>query len=194
MSVDATHLDEDCRAINSTKCAAFDPKGHYLTPQWYYGSYNTWSINQFFTAWSAAIDAIAKGNPSTINSYAQPADFDSFTAANNHNQASIDVALNNMIIQAPKNPQNAALTAVLKTFKSFTTYDTTKIDTADPPISTLLQIRLEQVLKHLETDIESFLNMAAGGAFSTADIASSAELTKALWPESGAVAHIETSG
>lgn len=149
------------------------------------------AINQFFTAWSVAIEYIAKGNPSIINTAAQPADFDALTAAHNKNLVSIDIALNNLIIQAPKNPQNAALTAVLKTFKSFTTYDAGRINTADPPIATLLQVRLEQVLKHVETDIPSFLDMAAEGAFSTADITTSADLTKALWPNNGAVASID---
>ena len=152
---------------------------------------NCLAINQFFTAWSAAVKFIAKGNPSIINTAAQPADFDAFAAAHSKEQVSVDVALNNLIIQAPKNPQNNALADVLKTFKSFTTYDASTISTANPPIATLLEVRLEQVLKHVETDIPSFLAMAANGAFSSANITSSAELTKALWPENGAVASID---
>lgn len=38
----ASHTGEDCTEISSTKCEKFDPKLHYLSPQWYYGSYNTW--------------------------------------------------------------------------------------------------------------------------------------------------------
>ena len=33
---------QDCTEINSTKCEKFDPNQHYLSPQWYYGAYNTW--------------------------------------------------------------------------------------------------------------------------------------------------------
>lgn len=37
------NLHQDCTAINSTKCAPFnDPIFHYLSPQWFYGAYNTW--------------------------------------------------------------------------------------------------------------------------------------------------------
>lgn len=149
------------------------------------------AINQFFTAWSNAIKYIGKNNPTTINIAAQPQDFDAFRAAHATTQVSIDTALKNLITLAPKNLQNDALYAVLETFKSFTTYDSSKIDTADPPVVDLLQIRLEQVLKHVETDVPTFVAFAAKGAFSTADITTSATLTKALWPENGAVGSIE---
>ncbi|KAL8636900.1 MAG: hypothetical protein Q9228_005763 [Teloschistes exilis] len=37
-----SNVGQDCTTINSTTCEEFDPKFRYLSPQWYYGAYNTW--------------------------------------------------------------------------------------------------------------------------------------------------------
>lgn len=189
--VAATLPGHDCLEINSAKCVEFDPKLHYLSPQWYYGSYNTWSINQFFSAWSNAIKAIGGGDPSIINTAAVPQDIDEFSAAKSGNVVSIDVALHNLIIQAPKSVQNDALAAALKTFKTFVTYDTSKVESANPPIATLLDIRLQQLLRHVEKDLPSFLAMASNGTFSTEHIITRQDLLKTLWPGSDVMVSID---
>lgn len=33
---------QNCTAINSDQCQQLNPTQHFLTPQWYYGSYNSW--------------------------------------------------------------------------------------------------------------------------------------------------------
>ena len=33
---------QNCTTINSNQCQKLDPAEHYLSPQWYYGSYNSW--------------------------------------------------------------------------------------------------------------------------------------------------------
>ncbi|KAL9601510.1 MAG: hypothetical protein Q9219_002462 [cf. Caloplaca sp. 3 TL-2023] len=200
----------DCTEINSTKCAKPEPSAPHTSAQGYYGSYNTWckffsrllvatteayagrvAINQFFTAWSEAIKYIAKGNPSIINDAATPADFDTFLAAKNKNMVSIDVALNNLISRASSSPQTDALKAALETFETFSKYDSSKVSSANPPIATLMDVRLQQLLRHVETNVPSFIAMGKNGAFSQANVASSASLVKELWPQGGAIASID---
>lgn len=36
-----SNFKQDCTGITSS-CEALDPKLHYLSPQWYYGAFNTW--------------------------------------------------------------------------------------------------------------------------------------------------------
>lgn len=42
-----SNLKQDCTTLNSTTCEEFDPKDTYLSPQWYYGAYNTWCKSSF---------------------------------------------------------------------------------------------------------------------------------------------------
>lgn len=149
------------------------------------------AINQFFSAWSNAIKAIGRGDPSIINTAAVPQDIDEFSASKSGNQVSIDVALHNLIIQAPKSLQNDALAAALKTFKTFVTYDTSKIESTNPPIATLLDIRLQQLLSHVGKDLSSFLAMASNGTFSTEPVMTRQDLLKTLWPGSDTTVTID---
>ncbi|KAL9577958.1 MAG: hypothetical protein Q9212_006034, partial [Teloschistes hypoglaucus] len=127
-----SNVKQDCTTINSTTCKEFDPKFRYLSPQWYYGAYNTWSMNHFLTSWSLAIHKLAVGSPSTLATLATPTDIDAFTSAHNPGQkTNIDVALKNLIIQAPKNDQNAALAALLPNHKSTIEYDGQNIEAGE---------------------------------------------------------------
>ncbi|KAL8711169.1 MAG: hypothetical protein Q9220_004314 [cf. Caloplaca sp. 1 TL-2023] len=191
-----SNLKQDCTVLNSSNCASFDPKFQYLAPQWFYGAHNTYTINRYLTSWSAALKHIQATAPSIITSAAQPNDFDAFRAAHNTNaqganSVNIDIALANLIHLSGSTPQSDALAALLPTFKSFTTYDANNIVKADPPVADLLQIRLQQLLKHVESDVPSFVQMAGKGAFSVPEVISSATLVKALNPKDADVASIE---
>ncbi|KAI4246232.1 MAG: hypothetical protein LQ352_006426 [Teloschistes flavicans] len=148
------------------------------------------AINQFFTSWSTAIQKIATGSPATLQTAAQPADFDDFAAAHNNGQTNIDTALANLIKQAPKNDQNAALMVILPTLTSTLEYDGSNV--VAETVEKGLQVRLAQLLKHVETDLDAFVAFAKAGAFSTAKIEGAAELVKAIWPEGGQVGSIES--
>ncbi|KAL8856510.1 MAG: hypothetical protein Q9178_006909 [Gyalolechia marmorata] len=184
---------QDCIRINSKQCLRLDIAGHYLSPQWFYGSYNSWSINQFFSGWYNATKRIAAEHPEIIYNAAKPVDFDEFLAANNNNTVSIDLALSNLITLGPKDPQNDALRGVLKSFNANITYYSNNVERASPPVATLLQVRLEQVLKHVQSDLPSFLAMASNGTFTKPMYSegfnkpkgvSSDDLICAWWPES----------
>ncbi|KAL9023436.1 MAG: hypothetical protein Q9180_008236 [Flavoplaca navasiana] len=164
--VATTNLEQDCTQINSTKCQPFDPNFSYIHPQWYYGAYNTWSINNFFTSWYKAIDIIAKEYPAVIVNAAKPEDIDTFLAFKNNGQTSIDAALRGLIIKTDSEPQRDALMAAISEYPSTVKYDSNNIETADPPVATLLKTRLAQLLKYVESDLPAFLAMAAEGAFS----------------------------
>lgn len=56
--------------------------------------------------------------------------------------------------------------AAISEYPSTVKYDSNNIETADPPVATLLKTRLAQLLKHVESDLPAFLDMAAEGAFS----------------------------
>ncbi|KAI4281356.1 MAG: hypothetical protein L6R38_003751 [Xanthoria sp. 2 TBL-2021] len=109
---------QNCTAINSEQCQHLNPRQHFLSPQWYYGSYNSWSINKFFSGWSTAIKQVDAMNPYVIHNVSKPQGVDEFLAAKTtDNTISIDLVLNNLITRAPSDPQNDALRAVLKTFR-----------------------------------------------------------------------------
>ncbi|KAL8946774.1 MAG: hypothetical protein Q9222_006877 [Ikaeria aurantiellina] len=195
-----SNLKQDCTVLNSTNCAPFDPQFHYLSPQWYYGAHNTYTINQYLTTWSAALKHIHSTNPSIITSAAQPIDIDAFRAAHANSNAqggpgaslvNIDIALANLIHLSGSNPQSDALLALLPIFKSFLTYDANAIEKANPPVADRLQIRLQQLVKHVESDVEGFLIMAGNGSFSVPEVVSSAGIVKGLSPEEGEVGSIE---
>ena len=56
--------------------------------------------------------------------------------------------------------------AAMNAFPSTVKYDSSNIETANPPVATALKTRLEQLLRHVESDLPAFLAMAAEGAFS----------------------------
>ncbi|KAL8657306.1 MAG: hypothetical protein Q9226_002040 [Calogaya cf. arnoldii] len=160
---------QNCTTTNYEQCQKLDPAEHYLSPQWYYGSYNSWSINQFFSGWVKAIRSVAKGEPSFLQEAAEPEGVDEFLAAKNLDKTvSIDLVLGNLITRAKSDPQNDALRAVLKTFKpnSYKLGDKTKSAKPDPLLPFLLEKRLNETLYHVESNMTSFLAMATNGRFS----------------------------
>ncbi|KAI4112115.1 MAG: hypothetical protein LQ339_000123 [Xanthoria mediterranea] len=160
---------QNCTAINSDQCQQLNPTQHFLTPQWYYGSYNSWSINHFFSTWSNAIKQAHALNPSVLTNATKPQGIDEFLAAKNPNtNTSIDLVLNNLITLGPSNPQTDALRAVLKSFRpnSYSVADTTDSGKPEALLPALLQMRLADTLRHVETNLTSFLTMAANGTFS----------------------------
>lgn len=127
---------------------------------------NDMDINKFFTTWYNAINILGKEYPKVIYDAAKPEDIDTFVAAHNKGQVSIDVALRGIIIQTTQGPQTNALLAAMKAFPSPVKYDSSNIEKANPPVATALKTRLEQLLLHVESDLPGFLAMAAEGAFS----------------------------
>ncbi|KAL8672104.1 MAG: hypothetical protein Q9168_003409 [Polycauliona sp. 1 TL-2023] len=163
-----SNLKQDCTKINSTAtCTPFNPKEHYLSPQWYYGSYNTWSINNFFTGWFNTVSLINERYPEIIPQYAAPAGDDVFINSKTNGQISIDIALRNLIQRVP-GTQTLALIHLTNLNPSNVTYDSNNIDTADPPIAAALMSRLKELLLYVESDLPAFLEMAANGIFSEA--------------------------
>ncbi|KAL8848355.1 MAG: hypothetical protein Q9221_006604 [Calogaya cf. arnoldii] len=158
---------QNCTTINSNQCQKLDPAEHYLSPRWYYGSYNSWSINQFFSGWVTAIRSVAAGEPSFLQEATKPQGIDEFTTKNTDNTVSIDLVLGNLITRAKSDPQNDALRVVLKTFKpnSYTLGDKTNSGKPDPLLPFLLEKRLNETLYHVESNMTSFLAMATNGRF-----------------------------
>ncbi|KAI4207819.1 MAG: hypothetical protein LQ346_000322 [Caloplaca aetnensis] len=216
-----TNLKQDCTQINSTKCEPFDPESHYLSPQWYYGAFNTWckykdiasntfiahlgtqadmnriAINQYFTRWYKAIDTISREHPATIYAAAQPQDIDVFVAANKKQELSIDVALRNLISTARETPQTHALVGAMKAFPSFVTYNSSNVEKNNPPVATFLKTRLEQLLRQVESDLPAFLAMAKNGTFSQKstlpEVAAVEGLVDQLYPEGAAMVSIDSA-
>ncbi|KAI4237908.1 MAG: hypothetical protein LQ349_001491, partial [Xanthoria aureola] len=123
-------------------------------------------INVFFTRWYNTIHILSKEHPQVIHDVAKPQDIDTFVAAKNNGQVLIDVALRGLIFRSTQSPQTNALVAAMNAFPSTVKYDSSNIETANPPVATALKTRLEQLLRHVESDLPAFLAMAAEGAFS----------------------------
>ncbi|KAI4253883.1 MAG: hypothetical protein L6R42_007409 [Xanthoria sp. 1 TBL-2021] len=110
---------QNCTAIDSEQCQQLNPRQHFLSPQWYYGSYNSWwltkfqqhpAINKFFSGWSNAIKQVDAINPYVIHNASKPQGVDEFLAAKTTDKTiSIDLVLNNLITRAPSDPQNDAV-------------------------------------------------------------------------------------
>ncbi|KAL8755580.1 MAG: hypothetical protein Q9199_003546 [Rusavskia elegans] len=115
------------------------------------------AINKIFSGWSNAIKQVDAINPYVIHNASKPQGVDE----------SIDLVLNNLITRAPSDPQNDALRAVLKIFRpnSYTLGDKTNSGKPDMLLPVLLQMRLADTLRHVETNLTSFLTMAANGTF-----------------------------
>ncbi|KAI4119194.1 MAG: hypothetical protein LQ345_000845 [Seirophora villosa] len=178
-----SNFKQDCTGITSS-CEELDPKIHYLSPQWYYGAFNTWSINDFFKTWHKAIDTVSKKNPATLVDAATPNDFDTFLGAQNNGKISVDVPLNALVRKAGKNAKTDALAALIKAYPAKAKYDSAKIEKADPPIATHLKMRLEELLKIAETNLDAFVDFASNGTFSLKPRDFAAEsLVDLLYPE-----------
>ncbi|KAL8674040.1 MAG: hypothetical protein Q9168_001572 [Polycauliona sp. 1 TL-2023] len=155
---------QKCRAINSTICHEPDPALHYLSPQAFYGAYNSWALNYFFTAWLNAIDVVSKNAPDVLINAAQP--------ITNTRAISIDRILNNLINSLSWNAQNEALRDMLHAYQpdaSVVYYDGLNGEYSggllNPDIPLMLQTRLARVHEHVQDDLPSFLAMTANGTF-----------------------------
>ncbi|KAI4261542.1 MAG: hypothetical protein L6R42_003256 [Xanthoria sp. 1 TBL-2021] len=101
------------------------------------------NINEFFTTWYKAINILSKEYPKVIYDAAKPEDIDTFVAAHNKGQVSIDVALRGLIIQTTQGPETIAFLAAKKAFPSPVKYDSSNNEKANPPVATGLKARLE---------------------------------------------------
>lgn len=160
---------------------------------------NCIAINQYITRWYKAIDTLSKEHPATIYAAAQPhdRDMDAFlVASNKQQQLSIDVALQALVGKAAETPQILALAAAMKAFPSLVKYNSTNVEEAKPPLATLLKTRLEQLLRHLESDMPAFLAMAKKGTFSQnstlPEVAAVEALIDELRPEGRAMVSINS--
>ncbi|KAL8647869.1 MAG: hypothetical protein Q9226_006248, partial [Calogaya cf. arnoldii] len=130
------------------------------------------AINQFFTIWSHAIEYISKNNSAIIIDAAVPT---LGTIAGTI--FSIDTILKNLItlyskIQ-PRNARNDALGRLLEDFHPRELYTQKIFDgengelgsLLNPDVELLLQKRLAELLKHVQSDLEAFVTMAAVGVF-----------------------------
>ncbi|KAL9013451.1 MAG: hypothetical protein Q9173_001863 [Seirophora scorigena] len=144
------------------------------------------SINDFFTTWHEAIDTVSKKNPATLVDAATPSDFNTFLGV------SVDVPLNALVRKAGKNAKTDALAALINAYPAKATYDSVKIEKADPPLATHLKARLEELLKIVETKLDAFVDFASNGTFSLKPWDFAVEsLVDLLYPEGRIIVSID---
>ncbi|KAL8969981.1 MAG: hypothetical protein Q9183_001739 [Haloplaca sp. 2 TL-2023] len=192
----AQKTQQNCTGIASETCTPLDLGIKYLSPQWFYGSYNSWSINKFMTGWSAALKIIAADSLSTIHKAAEPIDIDQFKVAHNGPELSIDTALKRLIRKSGDLTvlvQNDAFLKMLDQVPTNVTYDSTNIPSHEPPVANLLQERLAGVLEHVQTNVTAFVEMAKDGVFSTSNITTEWATVKALAPEVNTIVGVDNT-
>ncbi|KAL8884248.1 MAG: hypothetical protein Q9192_006892, partial [Flavoplaca navasiana] len=132
------------------------------------------AINQFFTIWSQAIDCITQHNQTIIYDAAKPTgtNFSPNVVVNIDTifQTLIDLSFPYPLLQPY--PQNTALSQMLELYQPNEHYlylnhgeHGELVGLLNPEIPLLMQKRLTDILKHVQSDLEFFTIMAGHGAF-----------------------------